>query len=274
MLVIAACGSSTAWKTRVPVDQEKVTKEGLVEVTALGIDPFAGVPKARLRASFTTTTLSAGVAPDCVETTEGKCVTTYCELPRPDAGARDSGVVRDSAGRIDFAAATFDGGVIGFVSTIAETQEFYLMRPLAEPDVWVVSAEGDVVPAIDKVLLFATEPIEVITPTCDASACGDLRLDSDLTVKWADGGTDRVQVKLETRTDGDKFTTTVSVACSYPALEHGAVVPRSVLRRFDASTGAFSIEAGRTIKFSAGAYRVIYKSRVPAVSGTMKLVGP
>ncbi len=274
-MVIAACSSSTAWKTRVPVDKEEVTQEGLIEVTQLGIDPLANVPKARFRASFTTTTVSAGVAPDCVDTIEGNCVTTYCELPLPDAGTRDSGVVRDSAGRIDFAAATFDGGVIGFVSTIAETQEFYLMRPVAEPDLWVVSAVGDVVPAIDQAPLFAMAPIEVIAPPCDEkNECGDLRLGNDLKVKWADGGTGQVRVKLETRTDGDEFTTALRVVCSYRAVDHEAVVPKSVLRRFDASSGTLSIEAGRTTKFSAGKYRVTFTSHEPAVSGTVKLIVP
>lgn len=274
MVAIVAC-SSTAWKTRVPLDTEKVTKEGLVEVTGLGIDPFARVPKARYRVSFTTTTLSAGVAPDCVETIEGVCVTRYCELPLPDAGPRDSGVVHDSPGRIDFAAATFDGGGIGFASSLSETQDFYMMRPVAEPDLWVISTAGDVVPAIDKAPLFAMAPIEVITPTCDESTgCGELQLRDDLKVTWADGGTGRVQVKLETRSDGDDFTTTISVACDYRAVDHEAVVPKSVLAHFEASTGTLSIEAGRTTKFSAGDYRVTFTSHVPAVSGTVKLVAP
>lgn len=276
VMLVAACSSSPSWKARVPVDKEKVTQEGLIEVTALGSDPVAKVPKARLHALFTTTTLAAGVAPDCVDTIDDRCVTTYCELPLPDAGAPDSGaVVRDSAGRIDLAAATFDGGVIGFVSTTAHTQDFYVMRPVAEPDVWVVSAVGDVVPAIDKELLFAMAPIEVTEPTCDEkNECGYLRLDRDFEVAWAGEGTGHVKVKLDTRTDGDEFTATVSVACTYRAGDHKAVVPESVLRRFDASTATLSIEAGRTTKFSAGAYRVTFTNRVPALSGTVTLIPP
>ena len=273
MLVVAACSGDTAWKTRIPLATERVTSEGLIEVTQLGIDPLARVPKARFHASFTTTTLPAGVAPDCVETLEGACVTRYCELPLPDAGARDSGVVRHSAGRIDFAAATLDGGIIGFVSTTAATQEFYLMRPVAEPDLWVFSTVGDVVPAIDRASLFTMAPIEVISPTCnEKNECDDLRLDRDLKVEWADGGTGKVQVTLETRTTGTEFITTLSVACTSLALDHTALVPKSILHRFEASTGTLSIEAGRTTRVSAGRYPVMFKSHVPAISGTVKFV--